>query len=58
MDTRPNGNVIEQLALLDLRIERVRGLLARGGATEALTEGQRTLQLLLQSREVLLATLS
>lgn len=59
MDRRPNGNVIEQLALVDLRIERVQQLLARrGGTAETQTEGQRTLVLLEQSRQLLLANLT
>jgi hypothetical protein len=57
MDLIPNGNVIEQLALLDLRIERVQELLASGGRIEAGGEAQQTLRLLTQSRQLLLAML-
>jgi len=58
MDVPPNGNTIEQLALVDLRIERVQELLARTGNTvEAEAEGRRTLLLLAQSRELLVSKL-
>jgi hypothetical protein len=55
---RLNGNIIEQLALLDIRIERMQDLLARGGAEEKVAaERKRTLQLLAHSRQLLLGAL-
>jgi len=53
-----NGNIIEQLVLLDERIERMRELLERG-ATEAkvIAERERTVQLLACSRQLLLGAL-
>jgi hypothetical protein len=54
MERHANGNVVEQLALLDMRIERVQELLARFGGDDKLqAEGERTLMLLAQSRRLL-----
>jgi len=53
-----NGNIIEQLVLLDVRIERMEDLLARGGAEDrVIAERERTLQLLAHSRQLLLGAL-
>jgi len=54
MERHANGTVIEQLAVLDMRIERMQRLLARfGGDDKAKVEGERTLMLLAQSRRLL-----
>ena len=54
MERQANGTVIEQLAVLDMRIERMQRLLARFDVEDKVkVEGERTLMLLAQSRRLL-----
>jgi hypothetical protein len=48
-----NGNIIEQLALVELRMERLQASLARPVLPQQRTELERTLRLLDESRQLL-----
>jgi len=53
-----NANIIEQLALVELRIERLQALLARALLPQQRADLERTLRLLDESRQLLAVRLA